>query len=255
MQFEEFDEFTRKLCLETGKFILSVYESEELEVELKADDTPVTVADRESERQIREAIRVLYPDHGIKGEEQGDFNPNAAYTWVIDPVDGTKTFAAGCPLFGTMIALLKEGQPVFGCINYPAIGKRISGDGSSCAVNGKPAKARSGVALADATLLTTDFGNIERHQNGDAFDQLARQARLVRTWGDCFGYFLVATGKADIMLDPILNPWDIMALVPILRGSGAAISDWSGGDPAQGASLIAANADLHASIVAALNPG
>ncbi len=253
MQFDEFDEFTRKLCLETQKTILSVYENPDMVVETKADQSPVTFADKETEREIREAIQVLYPEHGIKGEEYDDLNPGSDFTWVIDPIDGTKTFTAGCPLFGTMIALLKDDEPIFGCINFPALGKRISSDSHSTFVNGVPATATSGKSLKDALLLTTDYSEVAKRQNGKAFETLVSKTKMTRTWGDCYGYYLLATGNADIMIDPIANPWDIMALVPIVRGSGAIITDWSGNDPAKGDSIIAANVNLHSEVVAILN--
>ncbi len=253
MQFDEFDEFTRKLCAETQKLILSLYESPDLEIELKGDETPVTFADKEAEREIREAIQVLYPDHGIKGEEFDDLNPNARFTWVLDPIDGTKTYTSGCPLFGTMIALLENGEPIFGCINFPALGKRISGNGKIAAVNGSVVQAATDRPLQNSILLTTDHKSVGEHQNGAAFEQLVSKTRFTRTWGDCYGYYLLATGSADIMLDPIMKPWDIMALVPIVRGSGATITDWSGGNPAKGESIVAATSNLHAEVLSILN--
>lgn len=253
MQFEEFDAFTAALCQETEKLILAYFDSPDLEVLSKSDDTPVTAADRETEQLIRKAIAARYPSHGIMGEEFGQVNEAASYQWVIDPIDGTKSFAAGTPLFGTMIALLKDGEPLFGCINYPVIGKRLAGDNLRAYCNGVPISARGQVPLAQAIVLTTDAQSIAVHQNGANFDTLLAQTKFCRTWGDCFGYYLVATGKADIMLDPVLSPWDIMALVPILRGAGATITDWGGGNPAQGRSCIAANPDLHEKVVAILN--
>ncbi len=253
MQFEEFDEFTRKLCLETEKLILSAYENPNLEIQTKSDETPVTVADREAEKDIREAIQILYPDHGIIGEEFDNIQEDAEFVWVIDPIDGTKTFTAGCPLFGTMLALLQGGQPLFGCVNYPAIGKRIRGDGKRCLVNDKLAKARAGIELENATLLLTDFLAVKDYQNESAFLELSKRVKMARTWGDCYGYFLVATGKADIMLDPAMNTWDLMALIPIIKGAGAEITDWQGNDPAKGNSIVAANRDLHEEILKILN--
>ena len=253
MQFDEFDEFTRKLCFETQKAILALYESPDLKVETKDDLSPVTMADKEVEREIREAIQVLYPEHGFKGEEFGDINSNASFTWVVDPIDGTKTFTAGCPLFGTMIALLSDGEPIFGCINFPALGKRISSDSNSTYVNGAQVRASTSKPLEEALLLTTDHSEVAKHQKGPAFENLVARARLTRTWGDCYGYYLLATGNAEIMLDPIMNAWDIMALIPIIRGSGATITDWAGENPSKGNSIIAASKNLHSEVVEILN--
>lgn len=253
MTFDEFDAFTAKLSKETERIILGYFEDPNLEVLSKSDDTPVTAADRETERMIRDAIQTLYPEHGIMGEEFGETNSSASLQWVIDPIDGTKTFAAGSPLFGTMIALLQDGEPIFGCLNYPAIHKRLSGDNQRAFCNTRPIAARSGISLSDAIVLTTDQQSVAKYQNGAAFADLLGKTKFCRTWGDCFGYYLVATGKADIMLDPILNPWDIMALVPVLRGAGAVITDWHGGNPAKGESCIASNPDLHESVLQTLN--
>ncbi|MBC2606879.1 inositol monophosphatase family protein [Pelagicoccus albus] len=253
MQFEEFDAFTGKLCKETERIIMDYFESPDLEVLSKSDDTPVTAADRKAEQMIRTAIETVYPEHGIMGEEFGETNQDAEYQWVVDPIDGTKTFTAGSPLFGTMIALLKDGEPLFGSINYPAVHKRLSGDNERAFCNRKPIASRTGIALSDAIVLTTDVQSVAEFQSGPNFEDLLAKTRFCRTWGDCFGYFLVATGKADIMLDPIMNPWDIMALVPILRGAKAGISDWFGDNPAKGESCLAANADLHEAVVQILN--
>ena len=253
MHFDEFDVFSRRLCIETEKIILNYFENPDLEVITKNDDTPVTAADKHSERIIREAIEVTYPDHGIVGEEYGEKDSNSEYLWVIDPIDGTKTFTAGCPLFGTMIALLKDGEPLFGCINYPAFHKRLTGDGKSAWLNGEKIQAKQGVPLDQAVILTSDHENVPKYQNGVNYDQLISSTRYSRTWGDCYGYLLLATGKVEAMMDPILNPWDLMALIPIIRGAGATITDWQGNNPAKGESILAANADLHEEIKNILN--
>ena len=129
------------------------------------------------------------------------------------------------------------------------------GDGATTTLNGTPVRCRATTRIADATLLTSDPFNPAKYQNGPAYEALAHRARLVRTWGDCYGYLLVASGWADVCLDPIVNPWDIAALVPIIRGAGGAISDWQGGAPYPAESTIAsATPELHAEVVAALNP-
>lgn len=253
MEFEEFDAFTNKLCRETGRIILPHFADPNLQVTTKSDQTPVTIADQDAERMIRDAIETLYPEHGIMGEEFGSTQESSEYQWMIDPIDGTKSFAAGSPLFGTMIALLREGEPLFGCVNYPAIGKRISGDNRQACCDDKRVSVRKNLPLSEAIVLTTDIQSIGKHQNQKNFEELLGKTLFCRTWGDCFGYYLVAIGKAAIMLDPVMNPWDIMALVPILRGAGAVITDWHGDNPAKGNSCIAANPDLHETVVRILN--
>jgi myo-inositol-1(or 4)-monophosphatase len=174
---------------------------------------------------------------------------------VLDPIDGTISFAAGIPLFGTLIALCRNGEPVLGIIHQPILGEFVVGDGSSTTLNGKPVHTRSVTRITEASLLYTDIQNIFEHQDGTAWLGLSRNVRQARGWGDCHGYLMVATGRADIMCDPIMNPWDIAALIPVVRGAGGVVSDWQGGNPVGAQSMVAASTpELHASVLAALNP-
>jgi histidinol phosphatase-like enzyme (inositol monophosphatase family) len=239
----------------SGDFIRPFFGRADVKVELKADRTPVTVADRGAEELMRRLIRVKFPDHGIIGEELGSEKADAEFVWVLDPIDGTKSFAAAVPLFGTLIALLHQGQPVLGCIHQPVLGQLLVGDGKSATMNGSPAHTRANRRIGDATVLTSDPVNAANHPGGRGFDALVRRARLARTWGDCYGYLLVATGWADVMFDPIMNPWDIAALVPVIRGAGGVITDSKGGPPYPATSIVAAaNIELHGQVIAALNP-
>ncbi len=244
-----------ELAIESGAFIKPLYGQTKIAVETKADQTPVTAADRGAEELMRALIGKRHPDHGIIGEEFGSERADAEFVWVLDPVDGTKAFITGVPLWGTLIALLYQGQPVLGCIHQPILHQLVVGDGSSTTLNGHPFSCRPTKQIAQSTLLTSDALNPATHQDGAAFDALARRAKLVRTWGDCYGYLLVATGWADIAMDPIMNPWDIAALVPVIRGAGGVITDWHGGPAYPATSTIAcATAELHAAVVAALHP-
>jgi myo-inositol-1(or 4)-monophosphatase len=254
--------FVVELARQSGAFIRPFFGDPALAVEMKADRTPVTEADRGAEELMRGMIRRRFPGHGICGEEGGSENESAEFSWVLDPIDGTKSFAAACPLFGTLIALLHRGEPVLGAINLPALGQLILGDGASAVLNpgsdgtgGRAVRVRDCTRIEDAILLTTNTLSPARHRDGPAFEALARRARMVRTWGDCFGYFQVATGRADIMCDPIMNPWDIAALIPVVRGAGGVVTDWHGGDPVRADSLLAAGPGLHAQVLRALNPG
>jgi histidinol phosphatase-like enzyme (inositol monophosphatase family) len=247
--------FLAELATQSGDFIRPFFANPTLVVEIKSDATPVTLADRGAEELMRRMIREKFPAHGIVGEEFGSERADAEWVWVLDPVDGTKAFATACPLFGTLIALQHRGQPVLGAIHQPVLGQLVIGDGRTATLNGRPVRTRPTRRLEDATLLTSDPLNPARHQNGAAFAALAARAKLVRTWGDCYGYLLVATGWADVMCDPILNPWDIAALIPVIRGAGGAISDWQGRDPVGAQSIVAAaTPELHATVIAALNP-
>jgi histidinol phosphatase-like enzyme (inositol monophosphatase family) len=254
VNLEAYRAFMIELAETSGAFIRPYFGSPGLEVEMKADDTPVTAADRGAEQLMRDLIRRKFPDHGVIGEEFGSERPEAEFVWVLDPVDGTKSFATGCPLFGTLIALLHQGQPVLGAIHQPVLHQLLVGDGKAATLNGRAVHLRACARIEDATLLTSDPWNPGKYQNGAAYEALARRARLVRTWGDCYGYLLVAGGWADVMCDPIMNPWDIQALIPIIRGAGGIVTDWQGKDPVKADSLLAAGPALHPQLIAALNP-
>jgi myo-inositol-1(or 4)-monophosphatase len=202
---------------------------------------------------MRARIAKKFPTHGIIGEEFGTERGDAEFVWVLDPIDGTKSFITGVPLWGTLIALLHHGQPVLGCIHQPVARQLVLGDGATTTLNGRAVRTRACPRIEEATLLTSDPFNPGKYQQQAAFDALARRAKLVRTWGDCYGYLLVATGFADVMLDPIMNPWDIAALVPVIRGAGGVITDWKGraAYPAE-STIAAATPALHATVIAAL---
>jgi len=253
MHLTPFRTFLAELARASGEFIRPHFGNPALAVETKSDATPVTLADRGAEQLMRGLIGRKFPTHGIIGEEYGSENPGAELVWVLDPIDGTKSFITGVPLWGTLIALLHQGQPVLGCIHQPVLGQLMVGDGATTTLNGRTVRCRPASRIEDATLLTSDPFNPSKYQKGAAFNALSQRARLVRTWGDCYGYLLVAAGHADIMCDPIMNPWDIAALVPIIRGAGGVITDWSGGPayPAE-STLAAATPELHAAVLAAL---
>ena len=246
--------FIRELAEKSGAFIRPFFGSPGLAVETKADESPVTAADRGAEELLRDLITRKFPTHGVIGEELGNVRTDAEFVWVLDPIDGTKAFVSACPLFGTLIALLHRGDPVLGAIHLPVLGQLMIGDGTTTTLNGETVRLRACPRLEDATLLTSDPFNPAKYQDGAAFDAVARRTRLVRTWGDCYGYLLLAGGWADVMCDPVMNPWDLAALVPVVRGAGGVITDWQGRDPMRGTSIVAAGPELHGSVIAALNP-
>ena len=251
--YKHFIPFIKELALKSSDVILPYFANHDIVVEQKSDETPVTIADRKAEAVMRELIGQRYPDHGIIGEEYGNENLDAEYVWILDPIDGTKSFASACPLFGTLIALRRNGEPVLGAIHMPALGKLLIGDGDKTTLNDKPVQVRQTDTLADATLLTTDILFVEKYRNYAGFDRLIRKVKLFRTWGDCYAYFLLATGWADIVIDPIMEVWDVQALIPVIRGAGGKISAWDGGDPVQANAIIAATPALHTDIVEILN--
>ncbi|MCF3648232.1 histidinol-phosphatase [Synoicihabitans lomoniglobus] len=247
-------EFIPELARASADFIAPFFGNPGTAVEFKSDDSPVTAADRGAEAVMRKMIAHRFPAHGIIGEEHGNDRPDAEWVWVLDPIDGTKSFITGVPLWTTLIGLLHHGEPVLGAIHQPTLGQLVIGDNETTTLNGRPVHTRATTALADATLVTSDHRNLARYQNGTAADQLIDACRLYRTWADGYGYLLLATGFVDICLDPIMNPWDIAALVPVVRGAGGTITDWSGQSPYPAESIAAAaTPDLHRQTLAQLN--
>jgi len=194
-----------------------------------------------------------FPEHGIIGEEFGIHNERAEYQWVLDPIDGTKSFICGTPLFGTLIALLKNGNPILGVINLPVISQFLIGDNSSAELNDEKVQTRKCKKLNDAVLLTSDFINIGKYHDVKKFLNLAEQVKIFRGWGDCYGYYLLASGYADIMIDPIMSVWDIMALIPVIKGAGGIITDYKGKDATKGKSIVAASLPIHPEVIRIIN--
>lgn len=249
---KELKEFSRILAIESGKIIRSYFRSG-IAVETKADSSPVTIADKKAEELMREMIMKHYPDHGIVGEEFGKYKPDAEYQWVLDPIDGTKSFVCGAVTFGTLIALMKNNEPLLGVINQPILNEFLIGDNETAFLNDSPVKVRPCPALKDAVLLTTDHVNIAKYQNENKFDNLISSVKLYRNWGDCYGYYLLATGYADIMIDPIMSLWDLMALIPVIKGAGGIITDYHGNSASHGTSIVAAPKEIHSDVIRILN--
>lgn len=251
---DEYSQFARELAEASGEIIRKYFRMPMM-VEMKDDQTPVTIADRKAEVKMRRMIHERYPDHGVLGEEYKNLDFDTEYIWILDPIDGTKTFVSGCELFGTLIALTKDKRPVIGVINNPIARKFLVGDGRQTWLNGELVRVRECLAIQDATLLTTSHWSAEQYRDGPAFDRLARRSRLYRTWGDCYGYYLVATGYADIMIDPAMHIWDVAALVPIIEGASGVITDYYGNDAMTGEGAVATAGPLHDEVIRALNEG
>jgi histidinol phosphatase-like enzyme (inositol monophosphatase family) len=253
MRLKEFTEFIYTLAEKSGEIIKPYFAQANLAIEIKEDQTLVTQADRQAEAVMRDVIRKKYPEHGILGEEFGRENTSAEFVWTLDPIDGTISFARGCPLFGTLIGLLHGGEPILGAINQPVLNQLCIGNNTETTLNGRAIRLRETYDLSEAMLLTTDLASIGDHRR-QGFEELLKRARLYRTWGDCYGYLLVASGGADIMLDPMMNPWDILPLIPIIQGANGVITTWSGTDASQGNSCVAASKILHSQVLEILNP-
>jgi myo-inositol-1(or 4)-monophosphatase len=252
MILEEVTSFFRLLANESSTIIKRYFRTS-INVESKSDLSPVTIADKFAEEKMRELINKEFPTHGIIGEEFGNYNPDAEYVWVLDPIDGTKSFISGALSFGTLIALLKNGKPIIGVINHPILNEYLIGDNSTCLLNNNRVMIRSCNNISDSTLLTTDHLNINKYQNKSGFDNLISKVKFYRNWGDCYGYYLLATGYADIMVDPVMSIWDSMALIPIINGAGGVITDYQGNDALNGSSLVASNLLIHDDVIRILN--
>jgi len=248
----EYKNFCKVLAQASAEIIKNYFRTG-ISVESKLDDSPVTIADRKAEEIMRELIMKQFPDHGIIGEEYGNINEGAEYTWILDPIDGTKSFICGAYSFGTLIGLLKNGEPILGVYSHPILKDILIGDNSETEINGIKTLIRKCDSLSKAVLLTTDHLNIEKYQDIDKFNRLTRKVKLYRNWGDCYGYYLLATGNADIMIDPIMSPWDLLPLIPIVKGAGGVITDYKGDNPIKGKSAIATSSQIHEEVISILN--
>jgi histidinol-phosphatase len=218
--------------------------------ERKADASFVTAADREAERHMRRKIEETFPEDSILGEEEGEKPGASNRRWIIDPIDGTFSFVHGVPLYGVLIGLEIDKEAVLGVVNLPALNEVVyAAKGLGCYWNGAPARVSSTESLDEALLLATDFGMCERHGFKRAGDALQDAVATRRTWGDCYGHVLVATGRADVMLDPVMNIWDCAALIPILEEAGGTFTDWSGARTIRGGNAISTNGALHEKVI------
>jgi histidinol-phosphatase len=248
LALDQYLRFAIQTAIDAGKIALAHYRTG-VDVELKADRSPVTLADRGAEQLIRSAISSRYPGHSIVGEEYGADTRSSSFRWVVDPIDGTKSFVRGVPLFGTLIGLEIDGRVEVGVCHVPVLGETVAAaTGLGCTWNGRAARVSAKSAMAEATVLFSD-GRMLADRLGDRWPRLERSAGLMRSWGDCYGYCLVATGRADVMIDPAMNPWDCAALVPIMRESGGRFSDWGGIERIDGGDAVGTNGRLHEAVL------
>jgi myo-inositol-1(or 4)-monophosphatase len=229
MKLEEYLAFATETAYLAGRLTLGYYQTG-TRPDFKADDSPVTVADRKAEELIRSHIEARYPDHTIVGEEYGEkTGADAAFRWFIDPIDGTKSFIRGVPLYGVLLGLEIEGLPQVGAAYFPALDEMLAGaTGLGCWWNGRRAHVSEVADLSRAWISSTDPGIFGRYGRGEAWQRL-QQATYYRTgWGDAYGYMLVATGRIELMLDPVMHAWDAGPFPPILREAGGYFGDWQG---------------------------
>ena len=240
-ELDQLREFAVTIARGAGDITLQYFRKRP-ETSTKSDGSYVTIADREAEAYVRRQIAERFPDDGIVGEEEGESPGRSGRRWIVDPIDGTFAFVHGVPFYGVLIGLEIDGEASVGAINIPALGDIVSAArGSGCFLNGERARVSNTARLDDALLLATDFTAGERYGFGPACDRLQRRAKTSRTWGDCYVYVLVATGRADVMLDPVMNLWDCAALLPIVEEAGGTFTDWRGARRIDGGNAIATN--------------
>src|SRR5215210_4195944 len=232
MNLRPYLEFGVQTAYEAGRLTLGYFGTQAARPEFKADDTPVTVADREAERLIRERIAARYPKHTILGEEYGEAEgSDPDHRWVVDPIDGTKSFVLGVPLYGVLIGLEIEGVCEVGAAYFPAIDEMVcAATGEGCYLNGRRSHASKTQSLEQGMATFTDAASFGEHGRAAAWERLLFTAGSTRGWSDAYGHALVATGRVDLMLDPIMNPWDCGPFPPILREAGGYFGDWSGNE-------------------------
>ena len=240
-ELKELLDFAVEFARGAGEITLQYY-LEKPETNTKSDGSYVTIADRQAESYLRKQIAAKFPDDGILGEEEGESTGRSGRRWIVDPIDGTFAFVHGVPFYGVLVALEIEGELSVGVVNIPALGETVyAAKGVGCFFNGMPARVSGTRELKDSLLLCTDFTACARYGFGPAAERLQARAKTSRTWGDCYGYVLVATGRADVMIDPVVNLWDCAPLLPIMEEAGGTFTDWRGERTASGGNAIATN--------------
>lgn len=245
-----------EIARQAGDLTLQYFRQSGLQVDSKADATPVTAADRGAEQLLRERIAEAFPADAILGEEFPVRDGTSGYRWILDPIDGTKSFIHGVPLYGTLIGVEHEGDSRIGVIRIPAMDEMVyaaAGQGAWHVIGHaapQPARVSTLGPLNQSLFLTSSvasFGKAGRH---DVFDRMLASCRLTRTWGDCYGYMMVATGRAEVMIDPIVSLWDVAALKPIIEEAGGRLTDWQARPTIHSGQCIATNGLLHDEVMA-----
>lgn len=251
----EFASFGEELVDASRKIVLNYWRSD-LEVIRKSDESPVTRADREAEQKIRELIEARYPNHGISGEEYGTVRVDAEYVWSLDPIDGTKAFISGSPLFGTLIALLRDGEPVLGIIDIPATGERwIGGENLAARMNGKLLETRKGVKLAEATAGSTS-PKMFLGKDADLINRLHDRVKLPIFGGDCYLYGMLTLGTIDLVIEANMSDYDYLAPAAMVKAAGGIVTGWEGEALGLGTTdkvVAAGDPKLHAEVIEILS--
>ena len=238
-------EFALNAAWQAGRITLGHFQTG-LSAERKGDNSPVTIADKQSEQKLRQLIEKHWPEHGIIGEEYGKQPGKSPLTWIVDPIDGTKSFVQGVPLYSVLVALVDEqGHSLLGVAHFPALNETVyAARGLGCFWNGRRAHVSTINNMKDAVLLASDVGGYAQYGKADAWQRLLNATYFQRTWGDAYGYMLVATGRAEIMLDPVMQIWDCAPFQVILEEAGGTFTDWNGASRIDAGESIATNGIL-----------
>jgi histidinol phosphatase-like enzyme (inositol monophosphatase family) len=246
-------DFATEAIWRAGRLTLGYFQTG-VAVERKRDRTPVTIADKEAEQHLRGLIARSFPDDGIIGEEFGEQPSRTGLTWIIDPIDGTKSFISGVPIYGCLLGMSDGTQPLVGAAYYPALDEMLTAaHGMGCWWNGRRARVSAVDALADAVLLSSEY----KQTFGDrleAFHRLVDATWIQRTWGDSYGYLLVATGRAEIMIDPAMQVWDCAPFQVILEEAGGTFTDWNGTPTIYAGESVATNGKLFNAVMELIKP-
>lgn len=267
-QYIERIQFALELAGIASEVTLGFFRTQAYQVERKSDRSPVTAADKGAEKAVREAIQRRFPQDGLLGEEFGSVQGSNEFEWIIDPIDGTKSFISGVPLYSTLVGLTFRGQPLVGVIAIPALGELVLGAVGCGAWYGQkpaeeawdepvllqPCRVSSVDTLADGLFLTSQVDNFDRRGAEAAYKSLQEAAYVSRSWGDGYGYLLVATGRAELMVDPIVNPWDVAAVAPVIIEAGGKFTSWSGKVDLRAGHCFASNGLVHDYALSLLKP-
>lgn len=239
-----------ELCRRAGAFTLDLFGSSDLVVDAKGDGTPVTEADRGAERLVRDHLAQRHPSDAVVGEEWGISAGTSGRRWVVDPIDGTKAFTRGVPLYSNLLAMEDAFGWAVAVVNLPALGETVAaGRGLGCHHDGQRCHVSSTARIEDAYLTTSGF----EHWDESTLSAVHRSGVGLRTWGDGYGYALVATGRVDVMVDPVVSLWDVAPMPLLLEEAGGRFTDWSGVARADGGSGVATNGMLHEEVLALLS--
>jgi histidinol phosphatase-like enzyme (inositol monophosphatase family) len=240
-----------EIAVQAGRMTLDYFQTNNLQLTRKQDGSPLTIADQQAEKLLRDRIGAQFPNDGIVGEEFGERDGDSGFRWILDPIDGTKSFVCGVPLYGTMVATEYQGQTVIGSVYMPGLDEGVyaARGGGAWWYKGNQTPLRTKVSekkrLRDSVMVTTDVELFEKHSASLVYSNLVQQVYFARTWGDVYGYLLVATGRAELMLDPIMNIWDAAAIQPILIEAGGMFSDWLGQPRIDSGRGIGTNGHVH----------